>query len=130
VGVYAKWIANIGREPFPMSADHDKAVVEHDIYLLEVDGALIALVELVRRSDHLFVENLAVAELAQGRGIGQRLLGQAEEFAQHWGFAEIKLSTNKAFASNVAFYLKRGYEIEREETLFDGGTGVWFRKGL
>jgi hypothetical protein len=44
----------IGREPLPMIADYDRAVRDHEIDLLHADGELIALIELIRNSDHLF----------------------------------------------------------------------------
>ena len=50
---YAKWVALIGREPLPMQADYERAVAEHTIDLLIVDGALAGLVETILRPDHL-----------------------------------------------------------------------------
>jgi N-acetylglutamate synthase-like GNAT family acetyltransferase len=128
--VYAKWIAVIGREPFPMAADYDAAVVAHWIDLLEDDGVLLGLVEMIPREDHLFIENLAVAEVAQGRGLGGRLLAHAEDVARGASFSEVRLSTNAAFLTNLIFYEKRGFEVVERKTLSDGGTMVMFRKVL
>ena len=125
--VYAKWIATIGREPFPMAADYVKAVSENWIDLLEQDGKLLALVEMIPRDDHLFIENLAVAESEQGKGLGQMLLAHAEQTARQAGFREVRLSTNHAFSSNLRFYEKRGYEPYETRLLNDGGTMVLFR---
>jgi hypothetical protein len=44
---YAKWIAAIGREPLPMQADYQRAVVERTIDLLTVSGALAGLIETI-----------------------------------------------------------------------------------
>ena len=44
---YAKWVPLIGREPLPMAADYDRAVVEHIIDLLEENGQLLALIETI-----------------------------------------------------------------------------------
>jgi molybdopterin-guanine dinucleotide biosynthesis adapter protein len=126
--VYAKWIASIGREPFPMTADYEAAVENHWIDLLEEDGKLLGLVEMIPRSDHLFIENLAVAENNQGGGLGTLLLRHAEDSAKAARLPEVQLATNKAFASNLTFYQKRGYELYTSWFLPDGGTGVGFRK--
>src|SRR5215469_15639083 len=59
-GAYAQWIPVIGREPMPMKADYERAVRDHDIDLLYIDGDLVALIEVTVSSDHLFIENIAV----------------------------------------------------------------------
>jgi len=110
---YAKWVPLIGREPKPMEADYDRAVREHRIDLAYQDGALAGLIETITRPDHLLIENVAVAPSWQGRGIGRALMAHAERLAA----GELRLYTNKAFAENVALYLKLGYRIDREETL-------------
>jgi hypothetical protein len=68
---YAKWVPLIGREPLPMQADYGRAVAEHTIDLLIVDGALAGLVETILQPDHLWIENVAVAPKQQGRGFGR-----------------------------------------------------------
>jgi hypothetical protein len=50
---YAKWVPLIGREPKPMGADYQRAVVEHRIDLLERDGELLGLIETLEAPDHL-----------------------------------------------------------------------------
>lgn len=44
---YTKWVAVIGREPKPMVANYEQAVIDHAIDLLEEDGRPIALIELI-----------------------------------------------------------------------------------
>ena len=46
---YAKWIAVIGREPKPMTANYRDAVIDHIIDLMEDDGQPIALIEVIPR---------------------------------------------------------------------------------
>ena len=50
---YAKWVPIIGREPKPMTADYDIAVRDHRIDLLEIDGTLAGLIEMIDELDHL-----------------------------------------------------------------------------
>jgi hypothetical protein len=46
---YAKQVAAIGREPKPMTANDEQAVLDHAIDLLEEDGRPIALIEIIPR---------------------------------------------------------------------------------
>jgi len=66
----------IGRTPLPMLIHYEDAVREHDIWVLDADGTLVGIVELERRLDHLWIENVAVAPSWQGRGLGRLLLRQ------------------------------------------------------
>jgi GNAT superfamily N-acetyltransferase len=127
---YAKWVPLIGREPLPMSADYDRAIAQHIIDLLEEGGRLLALIEMIPQKDHLLIENIAVRPDQQGKGIGGRLLQHAEGIARSLGLEEIRLYTNTAFTSNIAFCTKRGYEEYRRGTIVPGTTTVFMRKRI
>lgn len=126
--VYAKWVPMIGREPMPMQADYEKAVAEHWVDLVECGDALIALIEMIPQSDHLYVENIAVLEAHQGQGLARRLLDHAADLARASRLPEIRLLTNKAFAANISFYEHLGFENYQEIPFSGGGTTVYFRK--
>ena len=126
---YAKWVPVIGREPLPMAADYDHAVRHHRIDLLRLDGDLAGLIEMIPATDHLLIENVAVALAFQGHGIGRRLMAHAEETARALGVSEVRLYTNKLFAANIGFYLALGYGVDREEP-FRGGWTVHMSKRL
>lgn len=126
---YARWVPIAGREPLPMRADYEAAVRDHRIDLLYRDGGLAALIETVAESDHLLIENVAVAPAFQGQGLGRTLLAHAEQLALASGYAEVRLYTNKLFAANVTLYQCLGYCIDREESL-NGGTAVHMSKRL
>lgn len=117
---YGKWVPLIGREPLPMTADYADAVRKHRIDLVEADGELVALIEMVPGGDHLLIENIAVSPRHQGQGIGRRLLAHAEQVAATLGLTDLRLYTNKRFAENVQLYLRHGYTVDREEPLRDG----------
>lgn len=124
---YAKYVPLIGREPLPMAADYQRAVREHLIDLLYVDGKLAGLIEMIDEGEHLLVENVAIADAFQGQGLGLRLLAHADRTAALLGRARLRLYTNRLFGSNVDYYLRRGYAIDREETI-KGGTVVHMSK--
>ena len=107
-----------------MQADYDRAVRKHAIELLIESGALVGLIETIPRSDHLWIENVAVAPDRQGRGYGRLLLAQAEKRAAESGRGEIRLMTNAAFAANLALYARLVVGSEP----FRGGTAVTMMK--
>jgi GNAT superfamily N-acetyltransferase len=110
-----------------MLADHERAVREHMVDLLFVGAGLAALIETVNRADHLLIENLAVAPPSQGRGYGRALLVHAERLAGSLRLPELKLYTNRRFASNIEFYGRHGFAVDREEP-FMGGFRVHMSK--
>lgn len=117
---YAEWAALIGREPKPMTADYGRAVREHRIDLHEIDGHLIAFIEIVLHPDHLLIENIAVRPDLHGHGIGGALLDHAETTARKLGHPELRLYTNATFASNITFYTRRGF-TECRRAGYSGG---------
>jgi ribosomal protein S18 acetylase RimI-like enzyme len=127
---YAKWVPIIGRKPRPMLADYARAVVEHCIDLVEIDGHLAALVELDQQPEHLLIVNLAVHPGYQGSGLGKRLLAHAEVVAREAGLTELRLYTNKLMAVNIALYQRHGYAVDREEAITTGGAAIHMSKRL
>lgn len=126
---YAKWVPLIGREPKPMGADYEAAVLSHRFDLLHVDGVLAGLIETVDEDGQLLIENVAVAPAFQGRGLGRRLMGHAEAVARALGRDRIRLYTNQRFEENVRLYLRLGYRVDREEAI-PGGVRVDMSKAL
>jgi GNAT superfamily N-acetyltransferase len=127
---YAKWVPLIGREPKPMTADYQLAVSAHVIDLYEHGEELLGLVEMIPQGDHLLIENIAVRPDQQGKGLGDILLKHAEDFARSLGFDETRLYTNLMFATNLAFYERRGYKEYTRETLVPGAVAVHMRKPI
>lgn len=121
---YAKWAQLIGRRPKPMNADYERAVQTHVIELAYEDGTLVGLYEIIPAADHLLLENIAIAPVHQRKGLGHRLMVRIEALARARGLDKVRLYTNKAFDTNLTFYEKLGYSIEREEPIKTGGTLV------
>ena len=119
----------LGRTPMPMLVHYADALREHEIWVLELDGRLIGVIELEPRSDHLWVENVAVAPGEQGRGFGRLLLRHAEVEANRLGLREIGLLTNERYVDNIAMYTRYGYR-ETHRVPYQGTDLVFFRKLL
>lgn len=113
--VYAKYVPGMGREPLTMSADHAAAIRDHQVWVLMLDGDLLASLELIPGPDCLAVENVAVAERYQGRGIGRRLMAFAEMEAHRQGFTELRLYTNETMVENIGLYESLDYAITTRE---------------
>lgn len=126
---YAKWVPLIGREPRPMNADYQLAVQEHQFDLAFEGAELVGLIETALRDDHLWIENIAVAPAAQGRGLGRQLLERAEARAREAGRRETRLLTNGVMAANIALYERVGYVTTQTEP-FMGGSTVYMAKQL
>jgi len=125
---YARWVPLIGREPLPMRADYDAAVLAHRFDLLVRGIAIMALIETALRDDHLWIENIAVHPEHQRQGLGRRLLAHADALAREAGRAELRLLTNGAFASNIALYEASGYAVTKREPFLAGETVFMARR--
>ncbi len=125
---YSKWVEVIGREPGPMKVNYDLAVRNHLIDLYEEKGDLLGLIEMIPFEDYLSIENLAVAPEAQGRGIGEILLANADLEAVSQGCSEIRLYTNLAFESNLLYYEKKGFQKFMREPIETGGFAIHMKK--
>jgi N-acetylglutamate synthase-like GNAT family acetyltransferase len=119
----------IGRTPMPMLTHYGEAVREHEVWVLEVAGTLVGVIELEPRPDHLWIENVAVSPRWQGRGFGRLLLRHAEAEARGRGLEELGLLTNERYLDNIAMYTRYGYR-ETDRVPYQGTDLVSFRKRL
>jgi GNAT superfamily N-acetyltransferase len=70
-----------------------------------------------------FLDLVAVAPTAQGRGLGRRLVMHGLDLARADGFpAFLETSTPR----NVPFYQSLGFQIVDEQRAPDGGPMIWF----
>ena len=129
IAAYRHYEPLIGRTPLPMLVHYADAVREHEIWVLELDGGLVGILELQPRADQMWVENVAVAPRWQGRGFGRLLLRHAEAEAARHGLHEIGLLTNERYLDNIAMYTRHGY-LETHRVPHQGTDLVFFRKQL
>ena len=107
---YSKWIPLVGEEPKPLTADYQRAVLDHEVWVVDGERGLAGVLELIPARDHVLVENVAVEPALQGRGLGRQLMAYAEAEARRLGVGEVRLYTNERFADDLRFYERLGYE--------------------
>ncbi|MEU0656017.1 GNAT family N-acetyltransferase [Streptomyces albogriseolus] len=121
---FRPYIARIGVVPAPMEADHAANVAAGRVFVAELpdDGGtgpvrVAGLVVLEPRTDHLYLDTVAVRPDAQGAGLGRLLLEFTEARALALGLPEIRLFTNAMMWENQKIYPRLGYEtVERRVT--------------
>jgi GNAT superfamily N-acetyltransferase len=107
---YAHYPARIGGRPRPMDADYGREIELHEVWVGPDRGAIEAVLVLHLAADHLWIENVAVAPPAQGRGLLRTLLTQANTRAGELGRPELRLLTHELMTENRAIYEHLGWE--------------------
>ncbi|HZT88063.1 MAG TPA: GNAT family N-acetyltransferase [Stellaceae bacterium] len=92
---YELYIPRIGKPPGPMLDDYARLIAAGAVSIAELDGAVVALIVLLPKPDHLLLDNIAVRPNRQGRGLGRRLIAFAESEARRHGIAELRLYTHQ-----------------------------------
>jgi ribosomal protein S18 acetylase RimI-like enzyme len=126
---YAKYVARIGREPAPMLADYEAAIMAGEAWVLVEEDETSGVLVMRPEKDHLFVETVAVRTARQDSGLGRRLMKFAEGVARDRGLNEIWLYTNEKMTENLPFYRGLGFE-ETGRGLDEGYRRVFMKKRL
>jgi len=126
---YGEYVAAMGWESRPMTADYIAAIENYQVWIVEEGGEILAVLVLIAEPDAMTLENVAVSERLQGRGVGSRLLVFAEAEAARQGYDEILLCTNEMMGDNAAYYARRGYE-ETHRELFASTQVIHMKKGV
>jgi N-acetylglutamate synthase-like GNAT family acetyltransferase len=114
---YVKYVPRMGRPPVPMVEDYPDVIRRHQVWVVEEDGALAAVLVLIPEDDMLLIDNIAVEPSYQGSGLGRRLMAFAESEALRQGFSSLRLYTNEKMTENIAFYSRLGYRETGREIL-------------
>lgn len=127
---FRKYVECIARKPEPMLTDYGKAIEEHQVWIAEIDGNRVGLLELVSQTDYLLIAAIAVSPDCQGAGLGKRLMAFAEAEAKRQGFSEVRLYTNERLTANLSFYARLGYRETHREPLPGGTRLVYMSKAV
>lgn len=126
---YGRYVDRIGREPAPMTANHEALIAAGEVWVAEADGRIAGVLLVRPQGAALLLDSVAVAPEAQGRGIGRALIAHAESLAREQGLDAVELYTNVHMTENLAMYPRLGYrEVGRGHE--DGFERAYFRKTL
>ncbi|MEI5680050.1 MULTISPECIES: GNAT family N-acetyltransferase [unclassified Mesorhizobium] len=110
-----------------------RAKAAQETVFLATDGErLLGCIFVAEKADHFYVGKLAVDPAAQGKGIGRRLLGAAEQHARKHGKPAIELQTRIELTGNHKAFQRLGFQ-ETERTAHPGynrPTSLTMRKAL
>jgi ribosomal protein S18 acetylase RimI-like enzyme len=126
---YQGYVPRIGQRPVPMDADYAGLINAGAVWVAESVGSILGVLVVVVHSDHLLLENIAVAPGSQGRGVGWLLMQAAERQARDAGVPEVRLYTHELMTENHAYYQRQGF-TETHRAVADGFARVFFAKGL
>jgi ribosomal protein S18 acetylase RimI-like enzyme len=126
---YRRYIPRMGRPPGPMLDDYSARISEGVVWVIEESTAIVGILVLLPKPDHLLLDNIAVSPSRQGLGFGRRLLAFAEAEALRQGYREIRLYTHETMSENQRLYAAIGYE-ETGRGTEAGYERVFMRKQL
>ncbi|MGP4802024.1 GNAT family N-acetyltransferase [Agrobacterium cavarae] len=107
---YAVWLPVLGYPPQPVTDDHGPRIESGDVLLAYEAEIVVGLIVVERHEDHHLIFSVAVHPNHTGKGIGPRLIAEAEEHARLAGKPRIMLYTNALMTRNIALYQKLGYQ--------------------
>jgi len=121
---------------YPNEAVFEKDIAQNHLWVAELGGELAGVAALTQDQDAeyadadwdaaepaLVTHRLAVAPSAQGHGVAQALLQQAEHEARVLGLRTLRVDTNSENAATQRLFPKLGYR-------FAGEIKLAFRPGL
>lgn len=125
---YTAYIQVIGRKPAPMLADFAAQISAGYVYVSASEkDVLQGFIVFYPQDQHMFLENVAVADAGRGKGIGKSLMNFCETQAISLGLDSVHLYTNVKMIDNLSIYPRLGYtEVERRTQ--DGFDRVYFEK--
>jgi GNAT superfamily N-acetyltransferase len=109
----------LGVEPMPLRADYHEIVTRMEVWLFGPDAPLRGVLALEAEPNALLIWSIATAPLAQGAGLGGIMLDFAHARARALKLPRIRLYTGEKLRSNVDWYRRRGFAIDRVEALTD-----------
>jgi len=84
-------------------------------FVATIDGQACGIISVYPDKDYFtdhpraYVDNLAVAQESEGKGVGRALLDHVERWARDQGFREVVLDVFAGNQRAIAFYERQGY---------------------
>jgi ribosomal protein S18 acetylase RimI-like enzyme len=93
----------------PASEEVQGRVEEGPVWVATLDGSVVGTVAAVARCEDLYVRGMAILPTARGRGIGQLLLREIEDYASALGYRRLTLSTTPFLHRAIRLYESFGF---------------------
>ncbi|MBE9066207.1 GNAT family N-acetyltransferase [Leptolyngbya cf. ectocarpi LEGE 11479] len=126
---FDKYIPQIGGTPRTIRRDYRQVIHQDQVWVVEENETLVAVLVLASCDHHFHISNLAVHPTWQRRGLGKGLLHHAEQQSQRAGYSEIWLHTNEIMVGNIRLYTSLGYEEMYRQT-YHATASIYMRKIL
>jgi ribosomal protein S18 acetylase RimI-like enzyme len=123
---YSKYVPRIGQAPAPMLADFAVHVARDAVVVIETGGQVRGFLIAWPETHAYFIDNIAIDPVAQGSGLGRRLVEHAVSEARRLGLRALSLYTNVAMTENLAMYHRIGF-IETHRAVENGFNRVYMR---
>ena len=96
---------------------------DHEVFVGEQDGKVIALLHLYERPafdkpPEVVVQALVVDQNWRGTGVGKSMMNMAEHWALNRGLSSVALTSSISRSDAHSFYKRIGYQIEATSHLF------------
>jgi len=122
---YRHYVPILGRRPRPMDDDLQARLGNGELFVIEEDGTLLAVLTMMVQAAAVHIFNFAVHPDAQGRGLLRQMLDFAEAAARREDKSKLTLYTNAAMTRNRAIYAHLGF-TETGEHDSPGGYRIVF----
>lgn len=122
---YRHYVPILGRRPRPMDDDLQARLGNRELFVIEEDGTLLAVLTMMVQPAAVHIFNFAVHPDAQGRGLLRQMLDFAEAAARREDKSKLTLYTNAAMTRNRAIYAHLGF-TETGEHDSPGGYRIVF----
>ena len=122
---YRHYVPILGRRPRPMDDDLQARLGNGELFVIEEDGTLLAVLTMMVQAAAVQIFNFAVHPDAQGRGLLRQMLDFAEAAARREDKSKLTLYTNAAMTRNRAIYAHLGF-TETGEHDSPGGYRIVF----
>jgi GNAT superfamily N-acetyltransferase len=98
----------------PKSDEVRSRMTEGPVWVALFDGAVVGTVAGVARGEDLYVRGMAVLPQGRGRGTGELLLRQVEDYALLRGYERLILSTTPFLHRAIRLYERYGFRCDEE----------------
>jgi GNAT superfamily N-acetyltransferase len=116
---YAASAEEIAQRIAALETSPDDEILVAVLGLTPVAWIHVAIVTLLESPRYAEIRGLIVTAELRGRGIGERLVAEAERWARDRGLSRIRVRSNLLRERTHAFYERLGYTTTKSQKVFD-----------